>query len=74
MEGKNDAEKADKFISWIEDMKREMEIPEYVDMIRDEDVEQIITWAMKEGNPLYPVPVIWEHDDFAEFLAIVRGQ
>ena len=74
MEGKNDAEKADKFISWIEDMKREMEIPEYVDMIRDEDVEQIITWAMKEGNPLYPVPVIWEHDDFAEVLAIVRGQ
>jgi len=73
MAGKNDAEKADRFISWIEDMKKEMDIPEYVDMIKDEDVEQIIAWAMKEGNPLYPVPVIWEHDDFAEFIAKVRG-
>lgn len=73
MEGKNDAEKADKFLCWIEDMKKQMDIPEYVDMIRDEDVEQIIAWAMKEGNPLYPVPVIWEHDDFARFIAMVRG-
>lgn len=72
MDGKNDAEKADKFIRWIEDMKKEMEIPEYLDMIKDEDVEQIIEWAMKEGNPLYPTPVIWEHDDFARFLAKVR--
>ena len=73
MDGKNDAEKADKFIRWIEDMKKEMEIPEYVDMIQDKDVEQIIAWAMKEANPLYPVPVIWKHDDFTRFLARVRG-
>ncbi len=73
MEGKNDAEKAEKFIRWIEDMKKAMDIPEYVDMIKDEDVEQIIKWAMKEGNPLYPVPVIWKHDDFERFLARVRG-
>jgi alcohol dehydrogenase class IV len=73
MEGKNDAEKADKFISWIEDMKREMEIPEYVDMIRDEDVEQIITWALKEANPLYPVPVIWGREDMRKLIATVRN-
>jgi len=72
MEGKNDAEKADKFISWIEEMKREMDIPEYLDMIRDEDIEQIISWAMKEANPLYPTPVVWGHDDFSRFIASVR--
>ena len=72
MDGKNDAEKADKFISWIEQMKRDMEIPEYLDMIKDEDVEQIIEWAMKEANPLYPTPVLWEHDDLSQFIASVR--
>lgn len=73
MDGKNDAEKADKFIRWIEDMKREMDIPEYVDMIKDEDVEQIIAWAMKEANPPYPTPVIWKPDEFAAFIAKVRA-
>ncbi|MBR3241524.1 MAG: iron-containing alcohol dehydrogenase [Parasporobacterium sp.] len=73
MDGKNDAEKADKFISWIEEMKRQMNIPEYVDMIKDEDVEQIISWAMKEANPLYPTPVLWEHDDLSRFIASVRA-
>ena len=70
--GKNDAEKADAFIRWIENLKKEMQIPEYLDMIRDEDVEQIIKWAMKEANPLYPVPVIWDHDDLSRFIASVR--
>ena len=72
MEGKNDREKAEKFIAWIEEMKRAMDIPEYVEQIKDEDVEQIIKWAMKEANPLYPTPVLWKHDDFEEFLAKVR--
>ena len=70
--GKNDAEKADKFISWIEDLKRKMDIPEKLDMIRDEDVDQIIKWAMKEANPLYPTPVLWRYDDLREFIDSVR--
>lgn len=72
MEGKNDAEKADKFISWMEDLKRQMEIPEFIEEIKDEDVEQIIAWAMKEANPLYPTPVLWRHDDFSRFIASIR--
>ena len=72
MDGKNDAEKADRFISWIEDMKRQMDIPEYLDMVKDGDVSQIITWAMKEANPLYPTPVLWKREDFERFIATVR--
>ncbi len=72
MEGANDAEKAEKFISWIEDLKAKMEIPEKLDMIKKEDIPQIIKWAMKEANPLYPVPVIWGKKDFERFLDIIR--
>lgn len=72
IDGASDAEKAEKFISWIEDMNRRMGIPEYLDMIKDEDVEQIITWAMREANPLYPTPVLWGRKELREFISSVR--
>jgi len=72
MTGRDDAEKAGKFISWIEDMNKNMGIPEYIDIIKDEDVEQIIRWAMKEANPLYPTPVLWGHDELRDFIESVR--
>ena len=66
-------EKAELFIRWIEEMKREMDIPAGVDVIRDEDVEQIITWALKEANPLYPVPVVWGREDLRTLIATLRS-
>ena len=71
--GADRAEKAENFIRWIEEMKKEMEIPVGADMIRDEDVEQIITWALKEANPLYPVPVVWGREDMRRLLAALRA-
>lgn len=70
--GNSEAEKADAFIRWIEDLKKEMQIPAGVSMIRDEDVEQIITWALKEANPLYPVPVVWGRDDLRKLIHTLR--
>ncbi len=72
MEGANDAEKAESFITWIEELKAKMDIPVGFDMIQDGDINQIIRWAMKEGNPLYPVPVVWKKKDFKKLLATVR--
>ena len=72
MTGESDAEKAEKFISWIEEMNRKMGIPDYLDMIKDEDIEQMITWAMREANPLYPTPVLWGRKELREFIATVR--
>ena len=69
----DDAEKAENFIQWIEDMKRKMNIPEKLDMIKDVDVDQIIKWAMKEANPLYPTPVLWKRSDFRRFIDSVRA-
>ena len=73
MTGKNDAEKAEAFLTWIEQMNAKMNIPAHLDVIRDEDIPQIIAWASKEANPLYPVPVIWDKDGFAKCIASIRG-
>ncbi len=72
MGGNSDHEKAERFISWIEDMNRKMDIPKGFDVIRDEDIDQIITWADKEVNPLYPVPVIFSREDFLRLIESIR--
>ncbi len=60
------------FLDWIEDLERKMNIPLGFDCIQDEDIPQIITWAKKEANPLYPVPVIWGDEDFKTLLRSIR--
>ena len=72
IKGTDKKDKALKFISWIEDMKDKMNIPKGIDFIKDEDIEQIITWAEKEANPLYPVPVIWQKQDFRKLINELR--
>lgn len=70
--GGSDAEKAEGFIRWIEELNRKMRIPDSFDMIRQEDIDQMITWARREANPLYPVPVIWSREDFRLLIDRVR--
>lgn len=72
IKGSNDKEKAENFICWIEEMKDKMNIPRKFDCIKDEDIEQIIAWADKEANPLYPVPVIWQKQDFIKLIENIR--
>ncbi len=73
MTGADDKEKALKFIEWIEQLKRDMGLPVGVDCIKDEDIPQIIQWAMKEANPLYPTPVLWGEEDFRKLIKTIRA-
>lgn len=56
------------FISRIEEMNRQMNIPDHFDCIQEEDIDQMIEWAMAEANPLYPVPVIWTKEEFRRLI------
>ena len=70
--GENEAEKANAFIRWIEETNKKMGLPDSFDMIREEDIDQMIAWASKEANPLYPVPVVWSKKDFRRFIQSIR--
>ena len=72
MVGENDAQKANAFIRWIEETNAAMGLPDKLDMIRSEDIEQMIDWAKKEANPLYPVPTVWSRRDFRRVIESVR--
>ena len=67
--GKSDEEKAKMFIAEIRRMNKAMNIPEKFEQIKEADISLIADRALKEGNPLYPVPKIM---DKAECVALIR--
>jgi len=70
LSGENDAELARGFIARIREMNARMGIPTSFDCIREEDIPLIARRAMKEANPLYPVPKIMRRE---ECETLVRG-
>ncbi len=65
-----DAEKAVAFIDAIKELNRKMNIPDGFDVIKEEDVTLLAQRALKEGNPLYPVPKFMEQADCEK---VIRG-
>ncbi len=54
------AEGARAFIDKIEEMNREMNIPDKIRGITEEDIPKMARYADKEANPLYPVPKLMD--------------
>ncbi len=64
-----DKEKAEAFIEAIKELNRKMNIPDGFEGIKEEDIPTIVKRALKEGNPLYPVPKIM---NAADCEAVIR--
>ena len=58
-----DEEKAEAFIQAIRDMNARMNIPDGFEQIKEEDLPILVERALKEANPLYPVPKIMDKKD-----------
>ena len=56
--GMNKEQKAKLFIAEIRAMNEKMGIPSKFDQIKEDDIPVIVERALKEANPLYPVPRI----------------
>lgn len=65
-----DEEKAKAFIAAIRKLNENMNIPTGFDMIKEEDIPILAKRALKEGNPLYPVPKIMDIEDCEK---VIRG-
>lgn len=71
-QGLSDQETSEQFILWIEDMNRQMQIPTHLDCIRDEDIPMMAGYAIREGNPLYPVPVLWTRSQIEKIYRLCQ--
>ena len=56
------------FIAEIRAMNTRMGIPDHFDCIRSEDIPLMASWACREANPVYPVPVIYDQARFARVI------
>lgn len=70
--GQTEKEKAKAFIASIRELNAKMEIPDKIAELQEGDFPVIIARAVKEGNPTYPVPVIWEEKNLEEVLKWLR--
>lgn len=62
------SEKGKKFIEQIKQMNKNMDIPDKFDMIEEKDTPTIVKRALKEANPLYPVPKIMDEEDCEKLI------
>lgn len=67
--GLNQAQKAQLFIAKVREYNAAMNIPEHIDGILEKDIPTIAQRALKEGNPLYPVPKLMGYD---ECVALIK--
>ena len=58
---------AEKFINKIKELNKNMGIPETISGINEEDIPKMAKHADKEGNPLYPVPVLYDGKELEKF-------
>lgn len=48
------------FIEEIRKLNKKLGIPQKLEGIKAEDIPEMAKYADKEGNPLYPVPILWD--------------
>ena len=70
-ENESHAEAAHKFIQTVRDMNSRMGIPEKLSGINKADIPAMAKRAGREGNPLYPVPVLMDSKELERFYHIV---
>lgn len=64
--------KARKFIDAIKKMNEDMSIPKKVSGIIEKDIPLMVERALKEANPLYPVPKILSKEDMSKLYEQIK--
>lgn len=65
---------AGKFIKRIKELNESMGIPKTLQGIKAEDINELADYADKEGNPLYPVPVLMDAKELKTFYHMVMSE
>lgn len=63
----------EKFINRIKELNKIMNVPEKFDVIEDKDIPQMAKYADREGNPLYPVPVLMNAKQLEKIYYMVKA-
>ena len=70
-EAATESQAATQFIQAIKDMKKRFSIGDTIPQIREEDIPKLASYAEKEANPLYPVPVLMDARQLESFYYLL---
>jgi alcohol dehydrogenase len=70
--GDPDSRKAQTFIEAIKKLNHDMNIPNKLDCILDQDLPLMVERAFQEANPLYPVPKILDKHDLYKLYEMIK--
>lgn len=56
--GESEAQLAERFIHAVKRLNQRLGIPETIDALKPEDIPMVAERALKEANPMYPVPAL----------------
>ena len=74
IKGKSDEDKAKAFIDEIRKLEKELRIPATLPEVREEDIDQLASYADKEANPLYPVPFLMDKEELKIFYRMIMSK
>lgn len=61
-----------KFIDWIYAANKEMDISINIASIEEKDIDEIASFAVKEANPLYPVPKLMSKNEIKQVIYKIK--
>ena len=73
IEGKDNADKAKKFIKSIQEFNAKMGIPARFEKLEEKDFDELADRILAEANPLYPVPREMDRDDVMRMLKHLKA-
>lgn len=66
LEGNDDTHKMERFIFELNELNKSLDLPQSLNVVKESDIPELTRRAIKEANPTYPVPAIWNKNQFAE--------
>jgi alcohol dehydrogenase len=67
-------QKAQAFIQYLRDLNKKMNIQSNIPDIEEKDLPEMISRALAEANPLYPVPRILFREDLEKLYMKIKGK
>ena len=62
------------FLNKLLELEEKLSIDRTINCINDTDIDEMVAYALKEANPLYPVPVLWDKNKMKKMYYIIQGE
>lgn len=67
-------EKFTLFMDYLDKLEEQLNIDKAINCIIESDIDGMAKYALKEANPLYPVPVLWDYKKMVSMYYKIQGK